>query len=136
MPNDALRKKNALLDWQNEKKYRERILKDPTASAKDKEYAKKRIEEADSFLKAIMDTEDFVTNCGGIPVDGIITTCGGEKPGELQEADGGEDPLPPMPKGRPRKLKDGTIKWGNLKFANEQEFEAYFMDNVLIDEGE
>ena len=53
MPNEALRKKNALLDWQNEKKYREKILKDPKASAKDKENAKKRIAEADAYIKKI-----------------------------------------------------------------------------------
>ena len=53
MPNDALRKKNALLDWQNEKKYQEKILKDPKASEKNKAYAKKRIAEADTYIKKL-----------------------------------------------------------------------------------
>jgi len=53
MPNEALRKKNALLDWQNEKKYQEKVLKDPKATAKNKEYAKKRITEADTYIKKL-----------------------------------------------------------------------------------
>lgn len=57
MPNEALRKKNALLDWQNEKKYQEKVLKDPKATAKNKEYAKKRIAEADAYIKKIKGTK-------------------------------------------------------------------------------
>lgn len=53
MANEAQRKKNALLDWQNEKKYQEKILKDPKSSDKDKAYAKKRIAEADTYIKKL-----------------------------------------------------------------------------------
>ena len=53
MANEATRKKHALLDWQNEKKFQEKVLKDPKANAKEKEYAKKRIAEADSYIKKL-----------------------------------------------------------------------------------
>lgn len=53
MTNEAQRKKNALLEWQHEKKFQEKVMKDPKATAKEKEYAKKRIAEADSYIKKI-----------------------------------------------------------------------------------
>ena len=56
--NEAIRKKHALMDWENEKEWQEKVMKDPKASAKEKEFAKKRIAEADCYIKKI--TEDFV----------------------------------------------------------------------------
>lgn len=53
MANESLRKKNALLDWKNEKKYQEKVLNSPTASAKTKTAAKARIKEADTWIKKL-----------------------------------------------------------------------------------
>lgn len=53
MANKENLKKSALLDWQNEKKYQQKVLNSSKASAKDKEYAKKRIAEADANIKKI-----------------------------------------------------------------------------------
>lgn len=35
------------------------------------------------------------------------------------------DNLPDVPEGKPRRLKDGSFKWGKLRFSNEQELETY-----------
>ncbi len=50
---DNFRKKSAILDWQNEKKYQEGILKDPKASASAKKAAAERVKEADAMLKKL-----------------------------------------------------------------------------------
>lgn len=47
MANERNQKKSALLDWQNEKKYQESVVKSGKASAADVAYAKSRIKEAD-----------------------------------------------------------------------------------------
>ena len=53
MANKENLKKSALLDWQNEKKYNEKILKSSKATTAQKTAAKKRIAEADSYIKKI-----------------------------------------------------------------------------------
>ena len=53
MAKEALRKKNALQEWQDEKKFQQKVLKDPKATAKEKAYAKSRITEADSYIAKI-----------------------------------------------------------------------------------
>ena len=53
MPNKEKLKRNTLLDWQNEKKYQEKRMKDPRATAEQKAAAKKRIAEADSNIKKL-----------------------------------------------------------------------------------
>ena len=53
MNNDTVRMQNTLREWQDEKKYQEKILKDPEAPVRSKEFAKKRIEEADYYIKKI-----------------------------------------------------------------------------------
>ena len=47
------RKKGAILDWTNEKKYQEKVLKSATASATAKEKASARIKEADAMIKKL-----------------------------------------------------------------------------------
>ena len=53
MATDDSRKKSALLDWKNEKKYREQIAKSPTASAATKKAAAARVKEADKWIKKL-----------------------------------------------------------------------------------
>lgn len=53
MANEANRKKSELLDWQNEKKYQQKVIKSAKATAKEKEYAKKRVAEADTNIKRL-----------------------------------------------------------------------------------
>lgn len=45
--------KHALLDWENEKKYQETILSDPTVNFETKERTRARIEEAEKMIKEI-----------------------------------------------------------------------------------
>ena len=53
MATESFRKNSALLDWKNEKKYQETILKNQKASASAKTAAKARIKEADTMIKKI-----------------------------------------------------------------------------------
>ena len=57
-----------LLDWQNEKKYQEKILEEGAASKEVLERAKARIKEAEKWIVKIEKELDggYVTNCGGI----------------------------------------------------------------------
>ena len=57
-----------LLDWQNEKKYQEKILEEGTASKEVLKHAKARIKEAEEWIAKIekeLDKE-YLTVCGGI----------------------------------------------------------------------
>ena len=40
---------------------------------------------------------------------------------------------PAKSEGRPQKLKDGSIKWGDMKFKNEKELEKYMNNMPLVD---
>lgn len=53
MADDRLRRMSALLDWENELKYNEQILKSPMLSEADKAQAQKRIEEAKAWIAKI-----------------------------------------------------------------------------------
>lgn len=64
--------KNTLLDWKLEKEYQEKRLKDQQATASDIEYAKKRIAEAEFYIKKIKEIQEsgeLVSKCGGIKDD-------------------------------------------------------------------
>lgn len=72
MSNNENLMKNTLLDWQFEKEYQEKRLKDKQATANDIECAKKRIAEADFYIKKITEAQEsgkVVNNCGGIKDD-------------------------------------------------------------------
>ncbi len=53
MANYPLLLKNTLLDWKNEKAYQEKILNDDSASREEKDYARKRIAEAEYYIGKI-----------------------------------------------------------------------------------
>lgn len=40
---------------------------------------------------------------------------------------------PAKSEGRPKKLKDGSIKWGNKTFKNEKELETYLNNMPIVD---
>ena len=50
---DRARAVSALLDWENELKYNEAMLKDDSVSETQKEYARARVEEAKGWIKKI-----------------------------------------------------------------------------------
>ena len=64
-----------LLDWQNEKKYQEKILEEGTATKEVLERAKARIKEAEKWIAQIEKELD----------EGYVTVCGGIQPPELNE---------------------------------------------------
>ncbi len=53
MATESFRRRSALLDWQNEKKFRETIINSPNASPQVKAQAKARIKEADAMIKKL-----------------------------------------------------------------------------------
>ncbi len=68
MANIVNQRKCALLDWQNEKKYQEKILEDGTESKEVLEHAKARIKEAEQWIAMIEkeSDEEYLIDCGGI----------------------------------------------------------------------
>ena len=50
MANERAYIEHIILDWENEKNYRQKILNDPTASAKDKETARERVAYAEKCI--------------------------------------------------------------------------------------
>ena len=70
-------------------------------------------------------------NAGDIVIENNVIKCGGENPGEIQEDCGGVKALT-LPEGRPRKLKNGSFKWGDKRFASEEELNAFIWEIAKV----
>ena len=54
MASERDRIEHALLDWRNEKEYRLKVMNDPNAPEKEKEFSKRRVGEAEYWINKIL----------------------------------------------------------------------------------
>ena len=98
-------RKKQIMDWNNELKYQERVLDDPILTEEQKEQVKARIVEVKKQLEEL----EVVEDCGAV------------------------QPIPLIkPERRPRKRKDGSIKWGDMVFQSEEDL-LKFLNTIPCD---